>query len=86
MKDERWILVILVCLFIILAILYIGTFTFTKIQTHNIRNLTAQVQQLESQMQQQNTAVNSFVSQLQTSKNMTDIDKILKTINVERIK
>ena len=80
MKDERWFLVILICLFIMLTILYCGTFFYTtQVQAQQIRNLNTQIQQ-------QQAVVNSFVSQLQTCKNMSDFDRVLKSINVERIK
>lgn len=86
MAGERWVLTILICLFIILTILYMGTFATAKIEILKQRNLTAQNQQLQSQIQQQNAAVNTFVSQLQKCKIMEDVDNVLATINIERIK
>jgi competence protein ComGC len=86
MKDERWVLIVLICLIVVLTLIDVGAFTTAKIHINNTRNLTAQVQQLESQIQQQNTAVNSFVSQLQKCKTMKDVDVELKSIGVERIK
>ena len=51
--DERWVLVILMCLLIILTVLYVGTFTTAKIKVIQARNLTMQNQQLRIQQQQQ---------------------------------
>lgn len=79
MTGERWVLVILICLIIVLTLLDVSAFTITKIQANNIRILNAQ-------LQQQNTGVNSFVSQLQRCETMKDVDKTLKSIGVERIK
>lgn len=79
MKDERWVLVILICLIVVLTLIDIGAFTTARIQAQQIRNLNVQ-------MQQQNAAVNSFVSQLQRCKTMKDLDDILATVNVKRIK
>ena len=86
MADERWVLVILICLIIILTLIDISTFTAIKIQSNRIRNLIAQVQQQEAQLKQQQTGINTFVSQLQQCKDMEDIDRELKNIGVERIK
>jgi len=86
MKDERWVLIVLICLIVMLTLIDISAFTTARIQINNTRNLTVQVQQLQAQLQQQNTAVNSFVSQLQRCKTMKDVDELLKSVNVERIK
>jgi hypothetical protein len=79
MTDGRWVLVILICLVVVLTLIDVGTFTAVKIQANNIRNLNAQ-------MQQMNTGVNSFVSQLQRCETMKDVDKVLKSVGIERIK
>ena len=79
MKNERWILVILICLIVVLTLLDVSAFTITKIQANNIRNLNVQIQQRD-------VGVNSFVSQLQRCETMKDVDRVLKSVNVERLK
>ena len=86
MADERWVLVILICIIVVLTLIDVSTFTATKIQTNRIRNLTAQIQQQKAQLQEQQIGINTFVSQLQQCKTIEDLDNILKTINVERAK
>ena len=86
MADERWVLVILICIIVVLTLIDVSTFTATKIQTNRIRNLTTQIQQQKAQLQEQQIGINSFVSRLQQCKTIEDLDNILKTINVERIK
>ena len=79
MTDGRWVLVILICLIVVLTLIDVGSFTAIKIQANNIKNLNAQIQQLQ-------TGVNSFVSQLQRCETMKDVDKTLKSVGAERIK
>ena len=86
MADERWVLVILICLIVVLTLIDISAFTATKIQSNRIRNLTTQIQQQKVQLQEQQIGINTFVSQLQQCKTIKDLDNILKTINVERVK
>ena len=86
MAGERWVLVILICIIVVLTLIDVSTFTATKIQSNRIRNLTTQIQQQKVQLQEQQIGINTFVSQLQQCKTIKDLDNILKTINVERVK
>lgn len=79
MAGERWFLIIMGCLLIILTLLYADMFIEKRIQANNIKNLTIQIQQRDA-------GINSFVSQLQRCETMKDVDKTLKSIGVERIK
>jgi len=83
MADERkWkniALIVLVCLIIVLTLIDVSAFTIAKIQAQQIRNVRAE-------LQQQQVGVASFVSQLQRCKTMKDVDGLLKSVNVERIK
>jgi len=83
MADERkWkniALIVLVCLIVVLTLIDVGAFTIAKIQAQQIKNVRAE-------LQQQQVGVASFVSQLQRCKTMKDIDELLKSVNVERIK
>lgn len=81
-KEEMWknaILIIAICFIIVLTLIDVSLFSIVKIQALKINELT-------NQSRQQQVGVDSFIFKLQQCKTINDLDMVLKSINVERLK
>ena len=81
-KEGIWknaILIIAICFIIVLTLIDVSLFGIVKIQTNRINEFTSQSQQYQ-------IGVDLFIFKLQQCKTMSDIDNVLKTINIERLK
>ena len=81
-KEGMWknaILIIAMCFIVILTLIDVGLFGIVKIQTLRINELT-------NQSRQQQIRIESLFMQFQQCETINDVDKVLKLVNVERIK
>lgn len=81
-KEGMWknaILIIAMCFIVILTLIDVGLFGIVKIQTLRINELT-------NQSRQQQIRIESLFMQFQQCETIDDVDKVLKLVNVERIK
>lgn len=74
---ERWLLIILVCLFVMAAITDVTAVATAKVQLNRAQNLQAQ-------LQQQQNSINTFTVQLRQCKTLGDVDKVLGAYGIQR--
>lgn len=75
---ERWLLIILVSLFVMAAVTDVGAVITARTQFNTAQNLQAQIQQ-------QQNSINTFVAQLQRCKTLEDVDKVLGANGIQRV-